>query len=236
MKTGRARVLMGRGGRWLMLAMAAVVAVVGILATFVHADDLNISPGASSGAELVQIVVPEAHRLIDFSADNLPGSGTEGDLYVTYNAGFDISVKLFGEGRLTIRDQNGNVLATYDKTTVGLETITLPVELLDGIGDYILTAEFSNPLDDSEVYGVVTIRVRWEAVVGPVLSAPLDVPSTGYYYFVGYAVAQSSFWACVTGISVTAIVVYFVVKWRRAKKSVSLSARGRKKTKGRTSK
>ena len=220
MKIGRLNTLSCRERTFLTLSVLAVVALATGFSLNAHADkDLNIQPGANSGSELVQIVVPEQHRIIEFTAPNLPGIGTVSDPYIADNATFDVDVKLFGTGHLVIRDESGNVLATYDKYTHGNETVTLPVTLVDGVGDYVLTAEFSNLADHSEVYGTLNIHVHWKPAVGPDLP---DVPSTGYYYFAGFAVARSSFWACAFGMVSVACIIYILVKGRanKAKKNV----------------
>ena len=189
-----------------LLLIATIFFAYTLTLTPANAEDLNIRSDAAAGSELIQVTVLPRHSIITFSTKDLPGSGTNDDPYITDNAGFDVDVELFGEGHLVIRDQDGNILATYDKLSGGNETVTLHIDLPGGVGDYVLTAEFSNLSDHSDIYGTAAIHVRWKPIIGP------DVPSTGYYYFAGYAVAQMSFWGITLIFSFAVCFVIFLLR------------------------
>ena len=214
MKFGRAKkaTLKISAHKLLLLAILPIISLaISILVKATYAKDLNASPNANSGSELVQITVLGYSEIIAFSANNLPGSGTEPDPYITNNAGVDADVELLNPGHLVIYDQDGNILATYDKTTSGTETITLHLELLDGIGDYILTAEYSNLKDNSDIYGALSIHIHWKAAIGP--DEP-QAPDTGYYYFAGYAIAQPNFWSFIIILLAAAMIAIGMVRKR----------------------
>ena len=170
-----------------VVAICAVFLIVSNT-TSLHAKDLNSDPNAVSGAELVQIVIPQMHKIISVTADDLPGSGTVDDPYITENAGFDVEVTLKGSGHLVIHDQYGNVIATYDKYSEPDEIVKIHIVLQNGVGNYELSFEYYDINDHSKFYNAVSINVLWKPVFAP------DVPDTGnYVYIAGYAVKTSHF-------------------------------------------
>jgi len=116
----------------------------------------------------------------------LAGSGTAADPYVAYNSHVPIVVGVAGAGLVTIEDQNGNVLYSYNKTSTGYEELIAPIELLDGLGLYELTVK----LDGVEALGpnVISpmfIDYRMLPIEPP---GPPDTGVLGHLYVGGYAV------------------------------------------------
>jgi len=111
----------------------------------------------------ISVKVPE---LINIQAVN-PGSG--GTLVAT-GPTVKVTFTATGAGLVTITDQNGHVLYQYNKVSSDLETITTPVTIIGGAGDYKLTLSITN---DSLGTASDFINVTYRPV-GP------GTPNTGF--------------------------------------------------------
>lgn len=167
----------------------------------------------STGAEqIIELAIPnydsELYSLSLVPSDVESGSGIEADPYVVRHSNLNTMVSLTGAGTVTIKDNNGNILATYTKLTNGPEDIEIPINLPSGVGIYQITAIFSS-LDNSEnIFGTSTIFVDWRAFpVGP------EIPDTGYFYIGSQAIAVS---AAVFDLTILLVLIgIFVLFYRR---------------------
>jgi hypothetical protein len=146
-----------------------------------------------------------------FPAAQLPGSGTASDPFVVKNTKVDVKVGVNGVGLITIEDEDGNVLFTYNKTTEGYEEILAHVELQDEIGDHYLIAKLDG--DDIKFNGSRAILYFRLEEVGDWI----DVPSTGYFRVFGYMVDASGAVASglMSAILFVGLFILFVVLKRR---------------------
>jgi len=143
----------------------------------------------------------------------LPGSGTALDPFVTYNALTPIIVGVSGVGLVTIEDQHGHVLYTFNKTTDGYEELIAPVNLPDGTGMYELVVK----LNGVEAIGPSVILPMFLDYRG-LLLPPTTGVAGGYLYVGGYAVQTFNVLASGALFGMAAFLVFLIAAARRRRR------------------
>jgi hypothetical protein len=166
------------------------------------ASDLNSTPGIISGSEQIGVTVEAYVALPNFDVN---GDAT----YETNNSNVAVHITASGAGTITIKDQNGNVLWQYEKTTNDEEDFYPEVTLPNGVGDYTLTATITNGLGQSDSKTIIV-------TYSPTIPAP---PNTGYYYFSGYAVSVTSTWTFALLLAALLATIIFRLARRKPAKT-----------------
>ena len=125
-----------------------------VLAPAVHADTTDTD---------TTTVSVEVSEIIDIKAVNPGSGGTLATTSPTVNVTFTVT----GSGLVTITDPQGHVLYSYTKTTTAPETITTPITIIGGAGDYKLTMSITND-NLGTVSDFIVIAYR-----------PVGIPDTG---------------------------------------------------------
>ncbi|MCL1839724.1 hypothetical protein FWF89_01840 [Candidatus Saccharibacteria bacterium] len=145
----------------------------------------------------------------------LPGSGTTADPFVTYNSRVPMIVGVEGVGLVTIEDQHGNVLWSYNKIEPTYAEFVAQVDLPDGLGLYELAVK----LDGVESIGPnVTLPVFIDYRSLPLPPEPPDTGANGgYLYIGGYAV--QTFGVLLSGLlfGVVVFFIFFIAAARKRK-------------------
>jgi len=152
-------------------------------------------------------------------AQPLPGSGTLADPHITYNSRVPVLVGVSGVGLVTIEDQLGNVLWSFNKVAHGFSEFEVPIDLLNGPGLYGLSVF----LDGIEALGPNVESPMWieyRALPVPPVIPPVepDVPDTGSYLYIGgYAV--QTYGVVLAGIAMAALVfgIFVIIALKRRK-------------------
>jgi len=169
---------------------------------------------ANAAFQQITITAAECECIVKFLPEqSLPGSGTVGDPYVTYNSRVPLLVGVTGTGIVTIEDQYGHVLYTYDKTSPEYAETIAQIDLPNGLGLYALTVKLNGvaAIDGPSVRVPMFIDYR-------ALPLPPEPPNTGglnYLYVGGYAV--QTFGMIVAGILVAVVIfgIFMIVAMRR---------------------
>jgi hypothetical protein len=159
--------------------------------------------------------------LIKFGpAQSLDGSGSESDPYITKNASVPVLIGVAGVGLVTIEDENGNVIFSYNKTTPKYAEIPATLTLPE-VGTYYFIAKLNgDPIMSSGK--LAEIWIEYESS-----DTGIDVPNTGYFYFGGYAIGATK--SLAAGLL---SVLFFGLLWL----IVILFARRRQKSAAKTAK
>lgn len=197
----------------IIIALAFVLGAVLYFVAAVGIDKLTPAAGAASGAwQQVTVKVGVCDCITEFKPDPmLPGSGTVDDPFVSNNTSVGIAFKLNGTGKITIEDENGNVLYTYiqdvSNSPEQLATITFP-----NAGDHKLIIK----IDGQEVSsnGVQTELYFRIGKLPPIIPDIPGVPSTGAYIYIGgYAVQTYSL--IISGVAVAILAAFILFFYRR---------------------
>lgn len=142
----------------------------------------------------------------------------------TYNSHITMELEITGEGAVSVWDQNGNLLFTYDKTTPGTEIIPVEFDLIGNPGTYIITASIL--ASDGIASDQVTIIYK-SIPIPPVPPTPgpggdeggvPGAPGAGYWFINGYAVPLKGLFnigAVLVFLAVTLWVIFFIKRRRR---------------------
>ena len=128
---------------------------------------------ATGAAQNVNVTIESDS--VDIMIDS-PKTESDGAFH-TENSNFDVTVIANGAGLITIKDQNGNVLWSYNKTTNGMEKLSANITLSGNAGEYILTASITSANNSSEI-AIAKLRVIYEETT---VISPIFPPSTGVY-------------------------------------------------------
>lgn len=171
-----------------MRRILTIVAILAAVTLFVPGSSYAVS---TESEQVVELTIPTYGSEL-YSISLLPpgaesGSGTVIDPYIIKSSDVEVGVSLTGTGIITVKDDIGNVLATYTKLSNGPEDIMIPISLVNGIGTYQITATFTALDNPGEVFGAASIFVNWQA-----LPFGIEIPNTGYFYIGSRAIAVSA--------------------------------------------
>ncbi|MCL2869612.1 hypothetical protein FWF48_02280 [Candidatus Saccharibacteria bacterium] len=179
------------------ISLAAATLVLGVVGTLGYFAAPALA--ADTATSQIEVVVPASR---DINAVN-PGSG---GIMMVDRADFNITFTVRGTGLVTITDQNGNVLYTYNKTDPTEETIDAPITLTDGPGTHHMTLSLFDP-----VLGIVSdhITIIYKATVPlPPPTGP-SAPNTGFIKIGSqeYSVANISLLGAIMAVLAIVVVV-----------------------------
>ena len=204
-----------------LLAFALGVVAYVVVGIVMTRGELR-AEAASGGWQKVAVQARLCDCITEFiPAQPLPGSGTFEDPYVTYNSHVPVLVGVSGMGLVTVRDQFGNVLWSFDKTDPGFTEFEVPIDLAHGLGMYALSVF----LDGIEALGPNVESPMWiDYRALPVPPKPPkppvepDVPDTGSYLYIGgYAV--QTYGVVLAGVAMAALVfgIFVIIALKRRK-------------------
>jgi len=209
---------------WLKAVLVTLLAFALGVVVYVSVGIIMARGEVNANAAWHQITIQSApcDCITEFvPVQHLPGSGTLADPYVTYNSHVPVLVGVSGMGLVTVRDQFGDVLWSFDKVTPGFTEFEVPIDLLHGLGLYSLSVF----LDGIEALGPNVESPMWiDYRALPVPPKPPkppvepDVPDTGSYLYIGgYAV--QTYGATLAGVAVAALVfgIFVIIALKRRK-------------------
>jgi hypothetical protein len=199
------------------IIVALVIAVGGVgLVSFV--------PANAAQADAVNVTVNVDSPQIDISVDKVNGINA-GGVIETYNANNSIVLDVVGIGVVTIKDQDGNVLYQYNKTTAGSEQLTADITLLGGVGTHQLTAEIDGPDGVRTANVTIIYKAVLPGIPGipgtPSMPSVPGAPDTGlgYIYIAGRAIAVSSLVVIILLLAGAIFAIWFVARRRKQRES-----------------
>jgi hypothetical protein len=192
-----------------------ILAVVGIVTSSLFGIGARFYAAESARATWgeVDVVTERCDCIIKFypSPAINNGAGTPDDPYVVDNSGVSFRVGVNGSGLITIVDENGDVLFSFNKTTSGYEEIYASLNLPDEVGGHWLKVL----IDGEERWGD-EVSVLYFDFQG--LGEWIDVPSTGYVYMFGYAVGTTNIFMTVVAAAVLAGSGWFMFGFLRRRR------------------
>ena len=188
----------------------AAFATAGVVAGALIAGVAALPERAATATSATQeINVTVAQTPVAIAIDS-PAANADGG-FSTKNSDFEMTLTVSGTGTIVIRDQNGEILWTFVKTTNGSETLTAPISLVGNPGEYVLTATMTSAGDPSET-AVATLKVVYEAT--NLVPSPLP-PNTGYVRVFGRAVSVNQIVSLVIYCAILSGIIWAIVAKKR---------------------
>jgi hypothetical protein len=170
---------------------------------------------ASAAWQQVAIQPLDCECILKFVPEQpLVGDGDVGSPYVSYNSQLSLVVGVASAGLITIEDQDGRVLFTYNKVSSVYEEVVAVVKLLDKLGVYELTVK----LDGVKRLGPGVLSPMFVDYRGlPLPPGPPNTGGAGHLYIGGYAV--QTFGVLLAGLwfGAVAFFIFAIVAVRRQK-------------------
>jgi len=204
---------------WIRAVAVSVVAFVLGVAIYILVG-VAVAHGmsrANAAWHQVTIAPVECDCVIKFVPNQpLLGSGTVIDPYITYNSQVPLVVGFTGVGLVTIEDQNGNILYTFNKVTAGYAEMIALVNLPNGLDTYELVVK----VDGVEAIGpgvVLPMFLSYDLL--PLRIAPPNTGAGGGHLYVGgYAVQTLGVLMAGLLFGSMAFFIFFVAAARRRRR------------------
>jgi len=135
-----------------------------------------VQPVFATGAtQTVNVIVRSDDMAIMIDSPKPESDG----VFYTDRSSFNMTVIANGVGLITIKDQNGNILWSHNKTVSDMEKLSAVIFLVGNPGEYVLTASITSANNSSE-FAVAALRIAYrETAITPI--PPIFPPSTGVY-------------------------------------------------------
>lgn len=177
-------------------------------------DKITPAAGAAGAFQQVTVKVNACNCITEFEPNPmLPGNGVQNDPYISNNMRVNIAFKANGVGKITIEDENGNVLYVFAQTNSNEPEHIIPI-VFPSAGDHKLIIKIDG--DEYAINGVSTELYFRIGKLPPIIPDIPGVPSTGsYIYIAGYAVQTYSLLASGIIVAVIAAILLFFVRRRQ---------------------
>lgn len=180
-------------------------------------DKIIPSAGATSGAfQQVTVQVKGCNCITIFEPDPmLSGGGTKDNPYVSNNTHVSMGFKANGRGVITIEDENGKILYTFNQTDSNTPEQIVTIDF-ETVGTHKLIIKINGA--ETCANGVETelyFRIGKLPPIIPDIPLPWlpGVPNTGYINIGGYAVQTYSL--IISGVLFAIIAGFLLAAYRR---------------------
>jgi len=182
---------------------------------------------ANAAHHEITISAVECNCIVEFVPKQpLPGSGTEVDPFVTYNSRVPVIVGVTGVGVVTIEDQHGHVLYTYNHPGAAYTEIVAQIDLPDGLGLYALTVKLDGIAAIAGLDVIVPMYIDYRALpLPPRPPRPPDTGGSSHLFIGGYAVQTFGMMMAGLLFGGTMFFVFLMIAMRRRQREAE-SARG----------
>lgn len=203
----------------------ALAFVAGAMIYFLGAigfDKIAPYAGAANGShQQVTVLVGTCNCITEFKPNPmLPGSGNQSDPYISNNMHVNMAFKANGIGKITIEDENGNILYEYNQTVIDGQERIIPI-VFPNAGNHKIVIKFNgDEVSSNGVHTELFFRISRLIPIIPDLEIP-GVPNTGaYIYIAGYAVQTYSLIISGAVVAIVAGILLFFYR-RRQRRDVT---------------
>ena len=210
----------------LIISLAFLLGAVVYFLGAVGLDKITPAAGAASGAfQQVSVQVDSCNCITEFKPDPmLPGSGKKDNPYISNSTQVSIAFKASGKGKITIEDEKGNILYTFNQTDPNTSEQIAKITF-STVGSHKLIIK----IDGAEVCanGVETVlyfKIGKLQPIVPDITLPWmpNVPNTGYIYIGGYAVQIYSLILSGLIFAIIAGLLLMVYRKRKARNQTNI--------------
>jgi hypothetical protein len=201
-----------------LAVMALIIPALALIASY--GGGLATTNVSAEGSDSTEVTVNVINSLSSIVIDVVNGQTYSGGTVETDNANVEVELEVSGEGLVTIADQAGTVLYSYNKTSATLERLKANFQLPDKPDSYQLTAKISGV--DGTSSQTLTIIYKAAPFV-PDIPLPL-APNSGYLSIGGYAISVIGLFIIGVVAAALAWLAWWLIIGRRRRQAKSKTA------------